>query len=157
MSRSIKCDGCGTLGTLRELSGWQSDMQSKKLYCTNACYAKTGLPFECVPVVDLTRKIAESTGTQSELYKDPNILISISKMKPGESFKREIHANSTQAIIVLQGRIQVTIFVAEIAYPVELGAGTEKTMIVIPCGTEHQVVNLAEDAILHETYSPPPV
>ncbi len=100
--------------------------------------------------IDIEQKTIENTNFREVLYTAPNLQVVVMSLKPGEEIGMETHEKSDQFFRVEAGQGQA-ILDGEIT---ELSDGM---IVVIPEGTEHNIVNTSADKDLkvYTIYSPP--
>ncbi len=100
--------------------------------------------------IDIEQKTIENTNFREVLYTAPNLQVVVMSLKPGEEIGMETHEKSDQFFRVEAGQGQA-ILDGEIT---ELSDGM---IVVIPEGTEHNIVNTSADTDLkvYTIYSPP--
>lgn len=100
--------------------------------------------------IDIEQKTIENTNFREVLYTAPNLQVVVMSLKPGEEIGMETHEKGDQFFRVEAGQGQA-ILDGEIT---ELSDGM---IVVIPEGTEHNIVNTSADKDLkvYTIYSPP--
>lgn len=100
-----------------------------------------------VNIEDATR---QNEDFRRVLYTGPNSQLVLMALRPGEDIGRETHDDTDQFIRVESGRGEAII--GGQTYSLEDG-----TAIVIPAGSEHNVINTSADSVLklYTVYAPP--
>lgn len=100
--------------------------------------------------IEIEQKTIENTNFREVLYTAPNLQVVVMSLKPGEEIGMETHEKGDQFFRVEAGQGQA-ILDGEIT---ELSDGM---IVVIPEGTEHNIVNTSADTDLkvYTIYSPP--
>jgi len=117
------------------------------------------LPFPCIvkkdePMagysIDIEQKTIENTAFRQVLFTAPKLQLVVMSLKPGEEIGMETHETGDQFFRVEAGRGQA-ILDGEVT---ELSDGM---IVVIPEGTEHNIINTSadEDLKVYTLYSPP--
>jgi mannose-6-phosphate isomerase-like protein (cupin superfamily) len=100
--------------------------------------------------IDIEKKTVENTFFREVLFTAPNLQLVVMSLKPGEEIGMETHHKGDQFFRVEAGQGQA-ILDGEVT---ELSDGM---IVVIPEGTEHNIVNTSADQDLkvYTLYSPP--
>jgi mannose-6-phosphate isomerase-like protein (cupin superfamily) len=99
---------------------------------------------------NIEERALENEYFRKELYTDKHLQLVVMSLAPGEEIGMEVHNQEDQFIRIEQGQGKAILSGKE--SPLSDG-----TVIIIPAGTEHNIVNASEDAPLklYTLYSPP--
>ncbi|MDD3607774.1 MAG: cupin domain-containing protein [Candidatus Moranbacteria bacterium] len=99
---------------------------------------------------NIEKDTLENENFRKVLYTGKNSQLVLMSLKPGEEIGLEVHPENDQFFRFEKGRGRVVIDSNE--YAVEDGSA-----IVVPAGSEHNVINISEseDLKLYTIYSPP--
>lgn len=99
---------------------------------------------------DIERKTGENDYFREVLYTGPHSQLVVMSLKPGEDIGRETHPDTDQFIRVEEGTGKAILDGEEFALE-------DGSAIVIPAGTEHNVINTSstEAFKLYTVYTPP--
>lgn len=101
-------------------------------------------------VTNLEKDTIDNSNFRKVLYTGPNSQLVVMSLNPGEDIGMEIHADHDQFIRVEYGECKVVLDGAE-------HFGVDGYGIVVPAGTEHNVINTSDEKQLklYTIYSPP--
>lgn len=99
---------------------------------------------------DIEEATKENFNFRKVLFTAPHSQLVVMSIEPGEEIGLEVHKENDQFIRIEEGEGVATINGEEIAI-------TEDWAMVIPAGTEHNVINTSpdDDMKLYTIYSPP--
>src|SRR3989344_296291 len=99
-------------------------------------------------VTNIEKDTVENNNFRKVVYTAPNSQLVLMSLKPGEDIGSEVH-QLDQFLRVEKGTGKTVLNGAE--YPIEDGSA-----IVVPAGTEHNIINTGETEMkLYTVYSPP--
>ena len=99
-------------------------------------------------VTNIEKNTVENNNFRKVVYTAPNSQLVLMSLKPGEDIGSEVH-QLDQFLRVEKGTGKTVLNGAE--YPIEDGSA-----IVVPAGTEHNIINTGETEMkLYTVYSPP--
>jgi mannose-6-phosphate isomerase-like protein (cupin superfamily) len=100
-------------------------------------------------VGNIKEKALKNNNFREVVFTGKHCQLVVMSLKPGEEIGSEIHENADQILRVVMGRAKL-ILDGEESYPVN------NTIIIVPAGTEHNVVNVSSknDLKLYTIYSP---
>lgn len=100
--------------------------------------------------IDLEKKTLENENYREVLYTAPNSQLVVMSLRPGEEIGMEVHAEHDQFIRIEKGSAKAVLNGEETA--LADGSG-----LVVPAGTEHNIINVSdsEPLKLYTIYSPP--
>ena len=100
-------------------------------------------------IVDLEQESITNEDFRRVIYTATHSQLVLMSLKPGEDIGMETHPDNDQFIRLDAGEGKVILDGAE--YPIKSGYG-----IVIPAGTEHNIINTGTEAMkIYTVYSPP--
>ena len=84
------------------------------------------------------------------IYTDPNMQLVLMSIEPGENIPKEIHNNIDQFIRIEKGEGMAILNSEEFAL-------NDGSVIIIPKGVEHEIINTSKDQVLklYTIYTPP--
>lgn len=99
-------------------------------------------------IINIEKTTLENTDYRRVLYTAKNCQLVLMCLKPGDEIGKEVH-KLDQFIRIEQGRAQIIL--DEVEHILE-----NDFAVVIPAGTEHNVINIGEDQLkLYTLYAPP--
>ena len=101
-------------------------------------------------VVPLERETMDNSNFRKVLFTGPNSQLVVMSLEPGEDIGMEIHEDHDQFIRIEFGECRILLDGQE-------HHGVDGTGIVIPAGTEHNIINSSDEKELklYTIYSPP--
>lgn len=100
-------------------------------------------------VGNIKEKALKNNNFREVVFTGKHCQLVVMSLKPGEEIGSEIHENADQILRVVMGRAKL-ILDGEENYPIN------DTVIIVPAGTEHNVINVSSknDLKLYTIYSP---
>lgn len=145
---TLKCDACGK--KTRRSEGYADAMRN--IFCTKECYYQSdGETKACIMRFNLfkefaKRKLHDVFYSCDKLQLHAEYLPIGEKMKdPRDSSKTTINDTRTKVILLMFGKVRVTILRDDEPFNMDLVATgdeeTDKNVMVIPAGTSHTIEN----------------
>jgi mannose-6-phosphate isomerase-like protein (cupin superfamily) len=101
-------------------------------------------------VTDIEKETLENTNFRKVLFTGPNSQLVVMSLKPGEDIGTEVHEEHDQFIRIEKGQ-------AKAVLNGEVHKLEDDFAVIIPAGTEHNIINKSEteELKLYTIYSPP--
>ncbi len=100
-------------------------------------------------VADIASIAAESTDFRRVVATAEHTQIVVMRLAPGEDIGSEVHDELDQVLVVVSGSGRAELDGAE--HPLVAG-----TLVLVPAGTQHNVINAGENPlVLYTVYGPP--
>lgn len=100
-----------------------------------------------IHVINIDKDTIENDAYRKEISTHNNMQLVVMSLNPGENIPKETHAEHDQMIKVVKGSI-----IVKTSQQQRVPQGS---LIIIPAGTEHEVINESGSVKLYTIYSPP--